>query len=209
MDFKLLNSGRDSWNREEVQKRSVSNKLNKRIFVLVLLLVIIAGGVFLYRKNPDENKYIERIKSLLSGKLVSLKAMIAPELDLSEDLGLDLSEVNISAFVNDVASADKENLLTEGEEEEEEEEEIVITPKQPTLPEIKERVDEIAEKTEKIIQEVERLTALAELQKEVNIIAKKIQIISQQINELRTLAESQERVDSFAEETELSNQETT
>ena len=154
--------------------------LNKKIFVLILLLVVIAGGVFLYQKNPDENKYIERIKSLLSGKLVSLKAMIAPELDLSEDLGLDLSEVNISAFANDVALADKENLLTEGEEEEEEEEEeeIVITPKQPTLPEIKERVDEIAEKTEKIIQEVERLTALDELQKEVNTIAKKVQTIS-------------------------------
>ena len=98
MDFKLLNPGGDSWNREEVQKESVSNKLNKRIFVLILLLVIIAGGVFLYQKNPTGKEYVERIKSVLSEKLISLKAMITPELDLSEDSGLDLSEVNVSAF---------------------------------------------------------------------------------------------------------------
>lgn len=175
--------------------------LNKRIFVLILLLVIIAGGVFLYQKNSTGKEYADRIKLLLSEKLVSMRAMIVPELDLSEDSGLDLSNVNF------------ENLLTGGEKEEKEEEEknqeIVIIPRQLTFLEIKEKVDEIAKKTEKVKQEVERLTALAEIQKEINAIAEKVQAISQQINELRTLAASQKKIDSFVEETELSNQETT
>ncbi len=193
--------------------------LNKRIFVLILLLVVIAGGVFLYQKNPAGKEYIERIKSLLSEKLVSLKAMIAPELDLSEDSGLNLSEVNISALAPDEASADKENLLTEGEEEEEPvespsdnqagKEELVIAPKQLTLPEIEEWVDEIAEKTEKVMQAVEKLTALAELQKEVDAIAEKVETLGQQVNELKILATSQEEVDSLVEETNLSDQEIT
>ena len=219
MDFKLLNPGVDSWNSEEVQKENVSNKLNKRIFVLILLLVIIAGGVFLYQRNPAGKEYVERIKSVLSEKLVSLKAMIAPELDLSEDSGLDLSEVNVSAFVPDGASADKENLLAGGEEEEEEptespsdnqagkeDQEIII---KLTLSEIKEMVSEIAEKTEKIKQEVKRLTALAEIQKEIDAITQRTETLGQKLDTLKVLAASQEKVDSFAEETELSNQETT
>ncbi len=187
--------------------------LNKRIFVLILLLVLITGGVFLYQRNPAGKEYVERIKLLLSEKLVSLKAMIAPELDLSENSGLDFFEVNF------------ENLLVEGGEEEEEEpaespsdnqtdkeedgKEIIIAPKQLTLSEIKERVDEIAEKTERIKQEVGRLAALTEIQKEIDAITQRAETLGQKLDTLKVLAASQKEIDSFAEETELPNQETT
>lgn len=177
--------------------------LIKKILVLILLLVIIAGGVFLWQKYQNEGKYVDRIKTILSEKVDSLKAMIVPELQLPEDSELDLSEVNISAFVPDEASADKENLSRE--EEEEKEQEVIVVPKpQLTLAEIQERVEEVSEEVERIKREVKRLSVLAEMQKEIDAIVERAETISQRIG---GLAESEGGVEIFARESDFLNQE--
>jgi len=79
--------------------------MNKDFLFLILLLIIVFGVLFW--QNPETvDFYFDK-----------LKAGISPNLELSEDSGLDLSEINI------------ESLL----EEDEEEKESVFAPDETTL----------------------------------------------------------------------------
>jgi len=175
--------------------------LIKKIFVLVLLLLVIAGGVFLWQKYQNGGRYTDRIKTILSEKVDSLKAMIIPELQLPKDSELDLSEVDFENFLpkEEISEVREEAPGEEGEQE------IIIIPKpRLTLSEIQERVKGVAEETEKIEREVKRLSVLAEMQKEIDAIAERAETISQRIS---GLAESEGGAEIFARESDLSNQE--
>lgn len=126
-------------------------RIFKKDSLYLVLLLIAVGGILLWQNY----QFVED----------KLKATIAPELSLSEDSELDVSEINL------------ESLLPEGEEEEEEEEEqeqvIVLKPKL-TLLEIQEEVNKIAIEVERIDREVQELVAFAELQGEINEITEKV-----------------------------------
>jgi len=143
-----------------------SKILNKDSFFLILLLVIVAG-VFLWQ-NPEV-------------AFDKIKAMIGPKISLSEDSGLDLSEINIEnllgeeeqeefTFAEVSAGEEEENKiggsligeLPGGEETSEQE--IVVLEKNLTLEEIQQEVNRIAEEVERIDKEVQILVALSEIQ---------------------------------------------
>ena len=147
-----------------------SKILNKDSLFLVLLLVIIAG-VLLWQ-NPEVA--FDRIK-----------AMIGPKILLSEDSGLDLSEINIENLITqrEEEEGQEEPVLTElsidkekengiggslirelSEGEETSEQEVVVLEKNLTLEEIQQEVNRIAEEVERIDKEVQILVALSEIQ---------------------------------------------
>ena len=147
-----------------------SKILNKDSLFLVLLLVIIAG-VLLWQ-NPEVA--FDRIK-----------AMIGPKISLSEDSGLDLSEINIENLIiqREEGEGQEEPVLTElsidkekengiggslirelSEGEETSEQEVVVLEKNLTLEEIQQEVNRIAEEVERIDKEVQILVALSEIQ---------------------------------------------
>jgi len=147
-----------------------SKILNKDFLFLVLLLVIIAG-VLLWQ-NPEV-------------AFDKIKAMIGPKILLSEDSGLDLSEINIENLITkkEEGEEQEEPVLTElsidkeeenviggfsvgelSEGEETSEQEIVVLEKNLTLEEIQQEVNRIAEEVERIDKEVQILVALSEIQ---------------------------------------------
>ena len=143
--------------------------MNKDFLFLILLLVIIAG-VLLWQ-NPEVT--FDRIK-----------AMIGPKISLSEDSGLDLSEINIENLIiqREEGEEQEEPVLTEfsidkeedgigdsligelSEGEETSEQEVVVLEKNLTLEEIQQEVNRIAEEVERIDKEVQILVALSEIQ---------------------------------------------
>jgi len=144
--------------------------MNKDFLFLILLLVIIAG-VLLWQ-NPEV-------------AFDKIKAMIGPKISLSEDSGLDLSEINIENLITQIEEEEgqEEPVLTElsidkeeengigrsliGElpgGEETSEQEIIVLEKNLTLEEIQQEVNRIAEEVERIDKEVQILVALSEIQ---------------------------------------------
>ncbi len=150
--------------------------MNKDFIFLILLLVIVSGVLFW--QNPETvGFYFDKVK-----------AGISPKLELSEDSGLDLSEVNIeslfeqdekkeeSAFALERVTLDEEPVLTEVsadedgiggpligellEMEETLEKEVVVLEKKLTLEEIEQEVNKVAEEVERIDKEVQILVAL-------------------------------------------------
>lgn len=134
--------------------------MNKDFIFLILLLVIVFGVLFW--QNPETiDFYFDK-----------LKAEISPKLELSEDSGLDLSEINISAFAPDEVLSDKEKesvftlegiggpLVGELLGEQAVEKEIVVSREKLTLEEIEQEVNKIAEEVERIDKEVQILVTL-------------------------------------------------
>lgn len=175
----------------------------KKILVLVLFLVII-GGVFLLEKYQVGEEYFEKIKSVLS-ELNPLKAGIGHNLPLAEDSGLDFSEFNLENLVSEEEASfvEEEGESSSGVKEGAEE----VEKSKMTLTEIEEDVAEIAEKTEEIDQEVERLSVLAGIEQDIDKIAEEAEAIAQEVSELRALAKIKEKVDKITEETEVLSQE--
>ncbi len=131
--------------------------MNKDFIFLILLLVIVSG-VLLWQNPETINFYFDKIK-----------AGISPQLELSEDSGLDLSEINISSFTE--VSEDEEDEAGEdgiggpliGELpglEESLEKEIVVLEKKLTLEEIEQEVNRVAKEVERIDKDVQILVAL-------------------------------------------------
>lgn len=133
--------------------------MNKDFIFLILLLVIVFGVLFW--QNPETiDFYFDK-----------LKAEISPKLELSEDSGLDLSEINISAFAPDEVLSDKEEsvfalegiggpLVGELLGEQAVEKEIVVSREKLTLEEIEQEVNKVAEEVERIDKEVQILVTL-------------------------------------------------
>ena len=150
-----------------------SKILNKDSLFLVLLLVIIAG-VFFWQ-NPEVT--FDR-----------MKAMIDPKISLSEDSGLDLSEINIESLLEEDEKKEESTFAIEGvtldEDEDEEEEngigrlligelpggeetleqEVVVLKKNLTLEEIQQEINIIAKEVERVDKEVQILVALSKIQ---------------------------------------------
>jgi hypothetical protein len=145
--------------------------MNKDFIFLILLLVIVFGVLFW--QNPETTDfYFDKIK-----------AVMAPKLELSEDSGLDLSDVNIESFFEDDGKKEESAFtldgITLGEDEEDGiggpligemledqavEKEIVVLGKKLTLEEIKQEVNRVAEEVERIDKEVQILVALDKTQ---------------------------------------------
>ena len=168
MDSNFLNPVRDFRDREEAQKESISNRVNKnrvnKDFLFLILLLVIVAGVFFWQ-NPEVT--FDRIK-----------AMIGPKLSLSEDSGLDLSEINIENLLGEEEereepvlaelSIDKEENgiggpligeLLEGEETLEKD--VIVLEENLTLEEIQQEINRIAKEVERIDKEVQILVALS------------------------------------------------
>lgn len=169
--------------------------LIKRILILVLLLVIL-GGIVLGLKYQIGQDYFDKVKSVLS-KLNVFKAALGPELPFPEEIEIPEEEITFET---------EEEEREEGLIGEIQEPEIAPEP-EVALAGIQEKVNEIAEKTEEISQEVDKLLALTEIQKEINVIAEKTGQIAREVNELRTLAEIQEKIDKITEGTNILSQE--
>ena len=136
--------------------------MNKDFLFLILLLVIVFGVLFW--QNPETVVfYFDKIK-----------AGISPQLELSQDSGLDLSEINISSFT-EVSEGEEGEEVEEVEEVEEGiggplvgelleeqavEKEIVVLGKKLTLEEIEQEVNRVAKEVERIDKEVQILVAL-------------------------------------------------
>jgi len=147
----------------------VYNELMNKDFLFLILLLIIVFGV-LFWQNPNTIEfYFDKIK-----------AVISPELSLSEDSELDLSEVNIESLLEEDEKGEEpvfaEVLVSEEEEEgiggpligelpEEEvlEEEIVVLKKKLTLEEIEQEVNRVAKEVQRIDREVQTLVALSKI----------------------------------------------
>jgi len=147
--------------------------MNKDYIFLILLLVIISGA--LLWQNPDTVElYFDKVK-----------AGISLNLKLSEDSGLDLSEINIERlFEADKEDEDEELALTEvfiSEEDgiggpligelleqdvlkQETKQEVVVLEKKSTLEEIEQEVNRIAKEVERIDKEVQILVVLDKTQ---------------------------------------------
>lgn len=152
-----------------------SKILNKDFLFLILLLVIVVG-VFLWQ-NP-------RVGEDYFGKI---KAMLAPELSLSEDSGLDLSEVNIENLLGEEEPAESPSDNQVGREElvvEEESQGGPIIIFEPKLAGIQKEINEIAKEVERIDQEVKKLKALTEIQWGIDEIADKVSQIGQELEKL-------------------------
>ena len=133
--------------------------MNKDFLFLILLLIIVFGVLF-WQSPETIVFYFDKIK-----------AGISPKLELSEDSGLDLSEVNIeSLFEQDESvfsevSADEEEdgiggpLIGELLEERSVEKEVVVLEKKLTLEEIGQEVNKIAKEVKRIDKEVQILVA--------------------------------------------------
>ncbi len=159
MGFRILNPVRDFSYREETQKKSISNRVNKDTLYLILLLIGV-GGILLWQNY-------QLIEDKAGFVFSELKATVAQKPLFSEDSGLDVSEINL------------ENLLPEGKEEpafaeatagkeEETQEQVIVSEPQLTLLEIQEEVNKVAIEVERIGREVQELKAFTELQKEIN-----------------------------------------
>lgn len=153
--------------------------MNKDFIFLILLLVVVFGVLFW--QNPGTiDFYFDKIK-----------AVMAPKLELSEDSGLDLSDVNIESFFEDDEKKEEsaftfdgitlggEPAFTEvsaGEEgiggpligelpgEQAVEKEVVVLENKPTLEEIEQEVNRVAGEVERIDKEVQILVALDKTQ---------------------------------------------
>ena len=136
--------------------------MNKDFIFLILLLVIVFGVLFW--QNPETiDFYFDKIK-----------AVMAPKLELSEDSGLDLSDVNIESFFEDDEKKEESAFtldgITLGEDEEygiggpligempgeqAVEKEVVVLENKPTLEEIEQEVNRVAGEEERIDKEVQ------------------------------------------------------
>jgi len=140
--------------------------MNKDFIFLILLLVIVSG--ILFWQNPETiDFYFEKIK-----------AGISPNLELSGDSGLNLSEIDIEslfeeeepAFASEKAMADEEEegiggpLIGEMLEEQAVEKEVVVLQKKLTLEEIEQEVNRVAKEVERIDKEVQILVTLDKAQ---------------------------------------------
>ena len=151
--------------------------MNKDFIFLVLLLVIVFGVLFW--QNPETiDFYFDKVK-----------AVMAPKLELSEDSGLDLSEVNIESLFEEDEKKEESTFTLEGvssltkasedkstsEEgiggplfgellEEQAVEKVVVLEKKPTLKEIEQEVNRVSEEVERIDKEVQILVALDKTQ---------------------------------------------
>ena len=134
--------------------------MNKDFLFLILLLVIVFGVLFW--QNPDTIEfYFDKIK-----------AEISPKLELSEDSGLDLSEINIKSLLEENKEKEQEEEYGIGgpfigellEIEEILEKEVVVLEKKLSLEEIGQEVNRIAKEVERIDKEVQILVALNKTQ---------------------------------------------
>lgn len=134
--------------------------MNKDFLFLILLLVIVFGVLFW--QNPDTIEfYFDKIK-----------AEISPKLELSEDSGLDLSEINIKSLLEENKEKEQEEEYGIGgpltgellEIEETLEKEVVVLEKKLSLEEIGQEVNRIAKEVERIDKEVQILVALNKTQ---------------------------------------------
>jgi len=147
--------------------------MNKDFIFLILLLIIVFGVLFW--QNPETiDFYFDKIK-----------AGISPQLELSQDSGLNLSEVNIESLFKEEEPAFTEVSADEGEEgiggpligemiEEEPafapeiapagKQEVVVLEKKLTLEEIEQEVNRVAKEVERIDKEIQILVALDKVQ---------------------------------------------
>lgn len=125
-------------------------------------------GVFFY-----ENQGVRQ------GLFDKLKAKLAPELNLSEDTGLDLSEISVENF--DSGAKEEQGELSPVRER------FSNGVSSLSLEQIKEKLDEVEAKKQDIEREVNKLIILQEIEQKIDEITKQAEILSQQVKTLGSL----------------------
>jgi len=159
---------------------------NKRILVLALFLVVVIGVIFLWQNYRLDSNYFDKLKSFFS-RVNIFKATIAPELLSPEDLGLDLSEINIENLLleKEVAfEVDQEEELVKEVQIKEVQEEEDDPEYQAALAEIKKELDRIEKEVEEVRRKVNKLKALTGIQREINRIEKEIEETAKEVDKL-------------------------
>jgi len=163
-----------------------SKVLNKRILVFGLLLVVVIGVIFLWQNYRFSSDYFDKLKSFFS-RVNIFRATIAPELLSPEDLGLDLSEINIENLILEgeaVSEVEQEEELIEEVQIEEVQEEEDDPEYQAALAEIKKELDRIEKEVEEVRRKVNKLKALTDIQREIKRIEKEVEKIAKEVDGL-------------------------
>lgn len=157
----------------------ISKRLGKKFIVLGFLLVVLVG-IFLWQNKDFGNGYLNWLKTGILN-INPFDKMMGPELQLSEDSGLNLSDVDIESLMAEKSKPSEEKPsfaeATDGKEEIIEGiggpiegylpiEELVIAKKQMTLEEIEQEVNRIAKEVERIEKDVQALVVLHELKRD-------------------------------------------
>ena len=154
-----------------------SNNLAKKTFVLIFLLAVLVA-IFIWQGSDFSKDYLGWLRTGMA-KLNPIDRMIGPELQLTQDSGLDLSNVNIEEIIAEHSEPIEEKVEEDIEESLPEEPEdlinevvigiggptepiVVVSEKKITLEEIEQEINRIAEEVERIDNDVQALVALYE-----------------------------------------------
>jgi len=155
---------------------------------LILFLAVVMAGIFLYEREGVRENLFNYLKA----------GIIPKELNLSQETGLDLSNLAVENFLA-VENLGKEKIEIEEKNKEtgetlsslykKEQEDVgqgggEKEEKNLSLEEIKKGLDEIEQKKNEIAEEVEKLKVLAEIQKNIKELSEKVAEISEEINNL-------------------------
>lgn len=165
-----------------------SNSLAKKIFVLGFLLIVLIG-IFIWQGNGLSQGYFDWLKTGIL-RANPFKTNISPEIELSKDSGLDLSNINLEEIIINKTEQEEEQEQEQGKEKEpssaqpfeedgasegkgeiigiggpvpseELEQEIVAVQNQMTLEEIQQEVNRITQEVERIEKQVQELINLS------------------------------------------------
>ena len=150
-----------------------SNNLFKKIFVLIFLLAVLAA-IFIWQGNGFSQGYLGWLRTGMA-RLNPFDKMIGPELELAEDSGLDLSNVNIEEIITEQSESIDEEIIEEDIKE--------SLPEDPVLIE-DEVIIGIGGPVEPIIVVSEKKMTLEEIEQEVNRITKEVERIDKDIQTL-------------------------
>ena len=155
---------------------------------MILFLAVVMAGIFLYEREGVRENLFNYLKA----------GIIPKELNLSQETGLDLSNLAVENFLA-VENLGKEKIEIEEKNKEtgetlsslykKEQEDVgqgggEKEEKNLSLEEIKKGLDEIEQKKNEIAEEVEKLKVLAEIQKNIKELSEKVAEISEEINNL-------------------------
>lgn len=163
-----------------------SNNLVKKTFVLIFLLAVLIA-IFIWQGNGFSQDYLGWLGTGLA-RLNPFDIMIGPELELAEDSGLDLSNVNIEEMIIEQSESIEESTEESIEEKVEEtsaEEPLVSKDEIPK----EEVIIGIGGPVESVIVVSENKMTLEDIEQEINRITKEVERIDENVQSLVALYE--------------------
>ena len=159
-----------------------SNNLVKKTFVLIFLLAVLIA-IFIWQGNGFSQDYLGWLGTGLA-RLNPFDIMIGPELELAEDSGLDLSNVNIEEMIIEQSESTEESI--EEKVEETSAEESLVSKYEISKEEV---IIGIGGPVESVIVVSENKMTLEDIEQEINRITKEVERIDENVQSLVALYE--------------------